>query len=280
MLVRRNCEQHTQVIITFGPTAMPLQHESYNSLMPQINARRAGAGHVEQDGSTWRFSLGAGGGYHLAQLDDYAGTPRRRFTRRPPLHIRLRARASHTQLPGTWGFGLWNDPFGLALGLGGDTQLPALPNAAWFMFASPQNHLSFDDSLPGNGSLAATYRSPRIPSLALAPSLLALPLLALPAAARGLRRLASRLVQQEAAALQHDPREWHNYELHWQADSVDFRVDGQSQLRTRIVPRPPLSLVIWLDNQYAAWLPDGRMRYGVEQTKAHGWVEISDLQVQ
>lgn len=248
--------------------------------MPQINARRAGAGRVEQDGSLWRFSLGDGSGYHLAQLDDYANTPRRRFTQRPPLHIRLRARASHDQLPGTWGFGVWNDPFGLSLGLGSDAQLPALPNAAWFMFASPQNHLSFDNAQPGSGNLAAVYRSPRIPSLLLAPGLLALPLLALPPAARGLRRLAAALVQQETAELQHDPREWHNYELRWQPDTLEFYLDGQSQLRTRIAPRPPLSLVIWLDNQYAAWLPDGHMRYGVEQPQADGWVEISDLQVQ
>src|SRR5690606_38588524 len=138
----------------------------------------------------------------------------------------------------------------------------------WFMFASPQNHLSFRDSLPGNGSMAAVYRSPRIPSLALAPGLLALPLLALPPAARSLRRLAATLIQQEATALQHDPRQWHNYEVLWQAEGVDLRIDGKSQLHTRLTPNAPLSLVIWIDNQYAAWLPSGHMRYGTQEPQA------------
>lgn len=148
------------------------------------------------------------------------------------------------------------------------------------MFASPRNHLSLHSGLPGHGGMAAVYRSPRIPSLALAPGLLAVPLLALPPAARALRRLAGTLVQQQAATLQDDPREWHNYELVWHADSVDLLVDGQSRLHSRIAPQPPLSLVIWLDNQYAAWLPSGRMHYGVEEPRPASWVEISDLQVQ
>lgn len=251
-------------------------------MLPQLAARTAGSGRVEHDEDIWRLTLGAarGGAYHLAQFDDYAGVPRRRFTHGAPLQLSLRARASHAALPGTWGFGLWNDPFGFALGLGGRAQLPALPNAAWFFFASPRNHLSLHDSQPGSGALAAVYRSPRIPSLLLAPGLLTLPLLALPPAARGLRRLAAAVVQQEAAALQHDPGEWHNYELVWQADGVDFRIDGRSQLRTRIAPQPPLSLVLWLDNQFAGWLPSGRMHYGVEEPQPDSWVEIKDLQVQ
>ncbi len=251
-------------------------------MLQQLAARTAGGGRVERGPDSWRFSLDPAqrGAYQLAQLDDYTGVPRRRFTQRPPLRLSLRARASHLNLAGTWGFGLWNDPFGFSLGFGGRSQLPALPNAAWFMFASPRNHLSLQDGLPSNGSMAAVYRSPRIPSLLLAPGLLALPLLALPAAARGLRRLAAGLVQQDATALQHDPREWHNYELLWQADKVDFRIDGQSVFLSQTSPKPPLSLVIWLDNQYAAWLPSGKLRYGVEEPQADSWVEISDLQVQ
>lgn len=251
-------------------------------MLQQLAARTAGGGRVERGPDSWRFSLDPAqrGAYQLAQLDDYTGVPRRRFTQRPPLRLSLRARASHASLPGTWGFGLWNDPFGFSLGFGGRSQLPALPNAAWFFFASPRNHLSLHNRLPGSGGMAAVYRSPRIPSLLLVPGLLALPLLALPAAARGLRRLAAGLVRQEALALQHDPREWHNYELLWQADKVDFRIDGQSVLLSQTSPKPPLSLVIWLDNQYAAWLPSGKLRYGVEEPQADSWVEISDLQVQ
>lgn len=256
--------------------------QPYNSKMPQhTQARTAGNGRVQQDAGVTRLSLGAGGeGYHLAQLDDYAGTPRHHFTQHAPLRLRVQARSSHTTLPGTWGFGLWNDPFGFSLGLGGSSQLPALPNAAWFFFASPRNHLSLDNKQPANGALAAVYRSPRIPSLVLTPGVLALPLLAIAPAARGLRRLASTLIQHQAAALQHDPAKWHNYELVWQADQVEFRIDDEVVLTTALVPRPPLSLVIWLDNQYAAWLPDGRMHYGVEAPTPDSWLEIRNLQVE
>ena len=94
--------------------------------------------------------------------------------------ISLQARASHQEIPGTWGFGLWNDPFGMKLGFGGKHLLPALPNAAWFFFASPPNHLSLRNDLPANGALAATFRSPPIPAWVFTPTILTLPLLLIP----------------------------------------------------------------------------------------------------
>lgn len=246
----------------------------------QLTARTAGGGRVTPQPDGWRLSLGAAdSGYQLAQLDSYASTPRRHFSLRAPLHIQLRARASHAQLPGTWGFGLWNDPFGFSLGLGGNSQLPALPNAAWFFFASPRNHLSLDNALPGHGALAAAYRAARIPSLLLAPALLALPLLAWPTAGRGLRHVASHVIRQAAHAMPHDACEWHTYEIDWQANQLELCVDGHSQLRTPLSPHGPLGLVLWLDNQYAAWLPSGRMHYGTEPA-TNSWIEISNLQVE
>jgi hypothetical protein len=89
----------------------------------------------------WRLGIppGLAGQYRLAQLDDYRRLPRRAFLWHPPLSLSLSARASHASIPGTWGFGLWNDPFGLAFLQGGGVRTPALPNAAWFFIASPQN---------------------------------------------------------------------------------------------------------------------------------------------
>jgi len=83
----------------------------------------------------------------LAQLDDYARTPRSRLSHTPPWTLQVRARASSVDLPGTWGFGLWNDPFGLSLGFGGGKplRLPTLPQTAWFMQASRPNWLSLRD---------------------------------------------------------------------------------------------------------------------------------------
>ena len=120
----------------------------------------------ETRGQTWHLKIPAGPGesYRLAQLDDDDNLRRQHFLWSPPLHLKLRARTSSSEIPGTWGFGLWNDPFSLSLGIGGGTRrLPTLPNAAWFFFASPQNYLSFRSDKPAQGFLAQTFQSPKIP---------------------------------------------------------------------------------------------------------------------
>lgn len=237
---------------------------------PGAKVRRTPDGHV-----VLQLPPGPPGRYRLAQLDDYRGHARARFPWQPPLTLAVRARASHKTIPGTWGFGLWNDPLSLSLGFGGERRLPALPNAVWFFFASLENHLALRDDLPGNGALAATFRSPALPAWLLAPGALALPLLFFRPAARRLRRAAAQLVGQDAAALDLDPTQWHDYAFDWQADHAAFRVDGQTVFQTPVSPRGRLGLVIWLDNQFAAWKPDGRLAWGVLGWEEEGWVEVS-----
>src|SRR5688500_7952228 len=90
---------------------------------------------LEPTSRGWRFEIPAGpaGVYRLAQLDDYSALPRGRFPLSAPASLDLRCRVCDSSLPGTWGFGFWNDPFAFSLGLQGTTpRLPALPNAAWF----------------------------------------------------------------------------------------------------------------------------------------------------
>jgi hypothetical protein len=106
---------------------------------------------------------------------------------------RLYRRASQALSLGLWGMELWNDPFGMAILSGAEElRLPALPNAAWFFFASPPNYLSLRDDLPAQGGLAATFSAPNLPPPLLLPAGLALPLLALRPTTRWLRRLARR----------------------------------------------------------------------------------------
>lgn len=157
-------------------------------------------------------------------------------------------------------------------------RLPALPNAAWFFFASPHNHLALREELPGSGQLAAVFRSPRIPSLALAPAALALPMLASRPTSRWLRKQAARLVAQDAVSLDLDPTTWHDYTLNWQPNFVEFAVDERVVLRTSISLPGPLGLVLWIDNQFAAWRPDGSFAYGVLPAQ-DSWVEIQDLRL-
>lgn len=227
----------------------------------------------------WRLGIppGLAGRYRLAQLDDYRRLPRYAFPWQPPLSLSLSAQASHENIPGTWGFGLWNDPFGMAFLRGGGMRTPALPNAAWFFFASPPNYLSLRDDLPALGALAATFQSPgRLPVLFL-PAILLTPLLLIRPLVRGIRRLARSVVQQDAVALAIDPTEQHVYRIDWGTDRTIFYVDEKLVLETSVVPGGPLGLVIWVDNQYAALSPDGRLGYGTLPNPQPAWVEIEDL---
>jgi hypothetical protein len=251
-------------------------------IVPALKGKFVSGGKVLQtDSSTWHLQIppGSAGRYRLAQIDDYADMPRRDFPWQPPLRLSLRARASSDEIPGTWGFGLWNDPFGLTLVKGTQLRLPVLPNAAWFFFASPPNYLSLRDDLPAQGQLAVTFRSP--PKLP-AGLLLRAPLLALftlRPLMRYLRRSARRYVQQDAISLDHDPTEWHAYEIDWRPDRVLFRLDGATILETRVSPAGPLGLVIWVDNQYASLPPDGRIGFGTLANEHAAWIELADLKL-
>lgn len=243
-----------------------------------------GGGHVDEMGTgTFRLRIPAGpaGQYRLAQVDDYHHLPRSRFPWGPPLGLSLRARASHQDLPGTWGFGLWNDPFfAVGLGFGGTARrLPALPNAAWFFHGSPPNHLTLRDDLPPRGFLAAVFSAPRFPSPALALGLPLLPFLLWQPGVRALRRLARVVVQEDSVRLDVDPTAWHQYRLEWTKDGARFAVDGRTVLETAVSPRAPLGLVLWIDNQYAALPPDGRLAFGTLSHRQEVWLEVDALSV-
>lgn len=237
----------------------------------------------------WQLSLPAGlaGTYRLAQLDDYGTLSRKDLLHPPLLTLRLRARVSAPDLPGTWGFGLWNDPFGFSLGFGGQKfRLPALPQAAWFFHASPPNWLSLgEDTLPGsdqavpaNGFFAGTFSSSGIPTLLLAPALAVFPLCAIRPFSRLLRKLARHFIRQDGRRVELDPAGWHEYSILWQHEGCIFRVDGEMILKTCITPKPPLGLVIWIDNQFAAWTPSGKLAFGTLENPA-ATMEISNLSV-
>ncbi|GAB4523032.1 MAG: hypothetical protein Fur0018_05500 [Anaerolineales bacterium] len=248
--------------------------------MNSLKAHTLGGGQITQAGGVWQLCLPAGDArtYRLAQLDDYSSLPRPAFPWPVGVCLRLRARASHPQIPGTWGFGFWNDPFSLSLGLGGGVRrFPALPNAAWFFFASPQNYLSFRDDQPGSGALASAFTAPRVPAPFLGAAAPLLSASLWPPAGRALRRLAARFIRQANHPLRLDITQWHTYTLHWRADQVTWQVDGQEVFRTACTPRPPLGLVLWIDNQYAAWGNDGRVAWGLLPAKQDYRVEIADF---
>jgi hypothetical protein len=227
-----------------------------------------------EKGCRLEIPKGGGSDYRLAQLDEYGRLSRRKFPHKPSYSMSLRARVSAPDLPGTWGFGLWNDPFGFSIGFGGNSmRLPILPNAVWFFHASKENYLSFRDN-PANGFLAQVFRSPAYPMYRLAQVALALPF----NRARA-RDLLGKTMEEAGLGISLDETDWHKYTLEWNASGSAFWVDGVQVLETSVSPRPPLGAVIWIDNQYAAYSPDGKIGFGVLENTEPAWLEIEDLDV-
>jgi len=239
-----------------------------------LSARQTKGAAIDSTPNGFRLTIPASDGsrYDDAQLDDYTGLARRAFPHRS-LDLSLRARASAESTPGTWGFGLWNDPFGLSLGFGGSPfRLPTLPNAAWFFYASPQNYLSFRGNKPAHGFLAQTFRSPRFH-----PSLIGAGL-ALPFSRVEARRRLGQVISEDSTAIHVDVTQWHRYRLRWWENSVAFEVDDVLVMETSVSPHPPLGLILWIDNQFAAFTPEGKISFGV-LAHPEAWLEIESLEI-
>ncbi len=249
---------------------------AYTKLIPQ----EIGGGKVEpisqEESSGYRLWLPAGPGdeYRLAQLDDYAKTPRSQFPLRAPCSLHLSARTSSDSIPGTWGFGFWNYPFGMSLGFGGTGwRLPALPNAVWFFGASPENYLSFRKDKPAHGFLAQVFRSPSFHPWLIPAGL------ALPFSRKWTRRLMSKVISEDGTRLGVDVTRWHRYSLEWRNDRVLFTVDEEFMLESTVSPASRLGLVIWIDNQYAAFTPEGKIGFGVLANPEPAWLEVKDIEL-
>jgi hypothetical protein len=266
----------------------------------KLNPRVSPGGQVEEisgddERTLYRLSIPAGKAdkYRLAQLDDYTKIKRGQFHRRSPVTLSLSARASSDSIPGTWGFGLWNDPFGLSLGFGGNPfQLPALPNAVWFFGASKESYLSFRDastalgldaarstssSAPhgeaANGFLAQTFRAPRFHPLLIPAGF------GLLFSRKTTRRLMSRVIGEDGIRLSVAVMQWHKYRLDWREDRVSFEVDDAPVFESTVSPMAALGLVIWIDNQYAAFTPEGEIGFGVLENPEPAWLEVKDIEL-
>jgi hypothetical protein len=219
--------------------------------------------------------------YADAQLDDTQPCSRARFRWRPPLRFSVRARTSIPDPRGTFGFGFWNDPFSLSLGMGGAARkLPAAPQCAWFFYGSPPHDLALADGVPGCGWKAQTLSFRRMPSLLLAPIAAGGAFLAsLPPLRRWTFRRARLFYRARERLLPADPSEWHEYALEWTAASVRFLVDGTEALQSDQPPLPPLGLVLWIDNQYAVASPGKGFGFGVLPLEREQILELEDARI-
>jgi hypothetical protein len=249
-------------------------------------------GTLETSATGLRLALPDGaraGIYSDAQIDDYGTLPPSRFPWRPPLHLEVRARASHPAHParempperledqqwlrGTVGFGFWNYPFSLS------GAVLRLPEAIWFFGASPPSNMALVPGSVGWGWKAQVVHAHR-PGVALA----ALPTAASVVWARLSRRerMAARWVRRlsgtHEAALEADLREWRTYTIDWRNDRARFAVDGVEALSVANPPTRALGFVAWIDNQYAIATPRGQFRFDTLATGPE-WLEIESLRI-
>ncbi len=245
-----------------------------------------GTGRLEPGDSTIRLVTqdARAGDYSDAQLDDYHADPRglgnpsglkRQWLWRPPLKMQVRARASHSSLVGTAGFGFWNDPFTLTGGIN------ALPEAVWFFYASPPSDMALVLGVPGWGWKAAIVHAARADAV-----LQSVPTAAAVLWARltGRTQTAARWVQRTSGAheapLRLDWTAWHMFDLEWQRDEVTFFADGEQILRAPNPPRGPLGFVTWVDNQFAVATPRGEFRFGTLDAPGKQWLELDWISIE
>lgn len=119
-------------------------------------------------------------------------------------------------------------------------------------------------------------RSPLHFPLWAAPALLSVPFLVTKSFLHLLRRLAGRIVRQDAAAILMDTTHWHYNSIEWLRESAVFTIDGEIILKTPFSSSPPLGIVLWIDNQYAAWKPDGSIGFG-SLPNPYACLEMTDI---
>jgi hypothetical protein len=256
--------------------------KNYNSMMAShfinFNPYLIGGGRLETSkAGAIRLILPSGQNHYCdAQIDDYHLLPRKHFLWNPPVHLEIRARASHPQPPGTLGFGFWNDPFTLSLGQGGAARrLPAAPQTIWFFYGSPHNDIRLGCDLRGHGWKAASLRSLAIPSLLLAfPAGAAIVLSQIPCLRGPILRTALRFVSAEENLLDVTLTAWHRYTIDWAPYRAVFRVDDHIALEADNPPRGPLGFVAWIDNQFAVASPERGFHFGVIPTTREQWLEL------
>ena len=246
--------------------------------------------HVTDDGLRMELEETSAQRYSNAQLDDYSALRASRYPWRPPLRMRVRARASRPAEPavspplggarwlrGTVGFGFWNAPFTLA---GGGLRLP---EAVWFFGASSPSDMALTVGGIGYGWKAQVIHSRRLDTLAAVGPMALTALWARVAgddrpAAHWMERLAGAH-EQPLDATQADLREWRDYALEWRPDVARFSIDGQEVFAAPDPPQGPLGFVAWIDNQYAIATPRGQLRFGALDGPPQ-WLELESLAIE
>jgi hypothetical protein len=103
--------------------------------------------------------------------------------------------------------------------------------------------------------------------------------MALPFSRKAARRSLGKIIDDEGIRLSVDATQWHRYKLDWRQDRVSFEADDVQVFESQVSPHPSLGLVIWIDNQFAAFTPEGKIGFGVLENPEPAWLEVKDINV-
>lgn len=87
------------------------------------------------------------------------------------------------------------------------------------------------------------------------------------------------IIGEDGVAVSVDVTDWHRYSLAWEEKRVSLEVDNVEVFESAVSPNPPLGLVIWIDNQYASFTPDGKIGFGVLANPEPAFLEIRELEI-
>ncbi len=231
-----------------------------------------GAVRLHDDGFRLNLPPGTAAAYHDAQISDYE--KRADFSNEPPLRLSLHARAQG-ELRGTAGFGFWNHAF-----MPGRRSF-RLPQAVWFLFASPPGEIALAQGVPGSGWKAAAINAKSWRFLALLPlAPIGFLLMRQATLYKRLWPIGQRAIAVEEALLDASLlKEWRRYSIEWRADGAVFAVDDEVLLRAGSVARNKLGFIAWIDNQYAIVTPQGRFGWGMLEIRQPQSLHLRDIQI-
>ena len=86
----------------------------------------------------------------------------------------------------------------------------------------------------------------------------------------------SKIIDEDSVAISVDVTQWHRYRLEWSPRRVVWYVDDAPVFESPVSPNPPLGVIIWIDNQYAAFTPGGKIAFGVLEGEDE-WLEVEEV---
>lgn len=247
--------------------------EHFNGLQrhPHWNRLTVGSAWIEENYGLRLILRNSPAGYLCsAQLDDYICHAREDYPWEPPVTLRLRARTNlpSGELPGTTGFGFWNNMAPLW-----NNHMEVFPNWIWFYYASPETRISPTASPPSGWKASVVQGGPGGESaMAVNDSLLRIPLIG-----KYLGKVSMPAVETMLDGW--DFSTWHDFEIIWNREVIHFRIDDEEVLEAHLRMTARLAFYAWIDNNYTGIRDNGDVVPGYLAIREEQALMIDHLEI-